>query len=363
MSTKFARRVAFLFFVLVSALEAQTESVLIRAAKPYTNLVRAIEARGGRVTSQYQNVDGFAAEIQRNRLDEITALAGSGNISKDLVVPIPTSVNTLFGRNLASTGDENRVIADSVQPLGASEIASIASANPAAYTLNNSIINAAPLHASGITGAGIIVAVIDSGIRPGFPHLTLDGSVIGCLDFVGDALGCMSSANDFHGTFVAGMISANVNFIFPAASAFRNAVLAECPACFSNPPTNTVIPMIGTAPLSSIYAFRVFGPTGGAPTSRILAAIDSVITLRKKFDLGQQGGINIKVCNMSLGGARLPPAGDLESAAVASICIGNAPAIGLTSIPRLHWPPHSRYNANDLPAQTEFGPAVHLPRV
>ena len=61
-------------------------------------------------------------------------------------------------------------------------------------------------------GSGVTVAVIDSGIRPGFPHLTLDGSVVGCEDFVGDALGCSNAGNNGHGTFVAGMISANVNF-------------------------------------------------------------------------------------------------------------------------------------------------------
>jgi subtilisin family serine protease len=312
-------RFVLLFLFLAAALAAQTETILIRAGKPYTNLVRSIESGGGRVTAQYQNFDGIAAEIQRSQLEAITSLAGAGNVSKDLLVPAPTSVNTTFGRNLTSTGDENNVTAASVEPLGASDIVSIASTNPAGYKLNSSIINASPLHAAGILGQGIIVAVIDSGIRPGFPHITLDGSVIGCLDFVGDALGCMNSGNNPHGTFVAGMISANINFGFPAASAFRSAVLAECPACFANPPTNTVIPMIGTAPLSSIYAFRIFGPTGGAPTSRLLAAIDKVIDLRNKFDVGQPGGVNIKVCNMSLAGATLLPAGDLASAALSSM--------------------------------------------
>jgi hypothetical protein len=31
---------------------------------------------------------------------------------------------------------------------------------------------------------------------------------------VGEALGCSNVNNDFHGTFVAGMVSANVNFTF-----------------------------------------------------------------------------------------------------------------------------------------------------
>src|SRR5258705_8247506 len=200
-------------------------------------------------------------------------------------------------------------------------------------------MNVTPHLAGGTTGAGVIVALIDSGIRPGFPHIALDGSVIGGEDFVGDGLGFSNTANDGHGTFVAGMVSANVAFSFATNSLLRLAVLAECPTCFSNPPTNTVIPMIGSAPLSSIYALRVFGPTGGAPTSRVLAAMERVIDLREKFDAGMPGGVNIKVCNMSLGGSTLIAGRDLldieanvilDKDIVLSIAAGNAGPSSLT---------------------------------
>ena len=61
-------------------------------------------------------------------------------------------------------------------------------------------------------GQGVKVALIDSGIRPGFPHISLDGSVIGGEDLVGDGLGYSNAANNGHGTFMAGMVSANVVF-------------------------------------------------------------------------------------------------------------------------------------------------------
>jgi subtilisin family serine protease len=321
-------RLFSLLLLLVSALAAQTEAILIRTAKPYDGLVRAVEARGGRVTARYQHFQGIAAEVPRAALDAIYAIAGPGNVARDAVVPAPRSVDAPSRPGLLRTGDESRVTADSVQPLGAAEIAAIAAATPAAYRLNNAIINAGPLHATGITGAGVVVAVIDSGIRPGFPHISLDGSVIGCEDFVGDAFGCTNSANNFHGTFVAGMISANVNFSFSTASTFRNAVLAECPSCFANPPANTLIPMIGTAPFSSLYALRIFGPTGGAPTSRILLAIDRTIELRQKFQAGQPGGVNIRVCNISLGGSTLAPGRDIyEDAINAMIAADIVPVI------------------------------------
>jgi subtilisin family serine protease len=181
----------------------------------------------------------------------------------------------------------------------------VAGAQPGAYIINNSILGTSPLHALGKAGQGVIVGVIDSGIRPGFPHLELDGSIVGCEDFVGDANGCSHAGNNGHGTFVAGMISSNVTFTFSTASALRNAVLEYCPGCFSDPPTNTQIPMIGSAPLASIYAFRVFGPTGGAPTSRILAAIERLIELKEKYDAGDPAGRNIQIANMSLGGPTL----------------------------------------------------------
>jgi len=127
-----------------------------------------------------------------------------------------------------------------------------------------------------------VVAVIDSGIRPGFP--ALDGAVVGCEDFVGDGLGCSNSANSFHGTATAGLISANARFAFSQNSALRLAVEAECPTCFlpvPGFPANSVIPMIGSAPGASIYAFRVLDSQNRGTVSTTLKAIERVITLRE----------------------------------------------------------------------------------
>ncbi len=236
----------------------------------------------------------------------------AGAVGKDMTVAAPKPVDTIGFRRLTSPVEDSHSIAsDAVQPLGAVELSALASSSPNAYLINNSGTGVSSLIGAGYTGAGVIVAVIDSGIRPGFPHISLDGSVVGCEDFVGDGLGCSNFANGGHGTFVAGMISANANFTFLATSSLRNAVLAECPSCFANPPTNTQIPMIGSAPLSSIYALRVFAPTGGAPTSRLIAAAERAIELREMFDAGTPGGVNIRVANLSLGGATLAPGIDL----------------------------------------------------
>jgi subtilisin family serine protease len=295
-----------------------TEKVLIRAGRPYTQLRAQIAGLGGRVTHEYKYVDAVAAEVPAGALAALAGMVGDSAISKDVVIANPAPVNTLAGRpGFSSRGPIEEESYASVAEIGAAELQRIASANPDAYSINNGIMGTSVLHARGRAGQGVIVGVIDSGIRPGFPHIELDGSVVGCEDFVGDANGCSHAGNDGHGTFVAGMISANVVFTFSTTSSFRNAVLANCPGCFSNPPTNTQIPMIGSAPLSSIYAFRVFPPTGGAPTSRILVAVERLIELKEKFDAGQPGGVNIQVANMSLGGPTLFAGFDLFDREVA----------------------------------------------
>jgi serine protease AprX len=111
------------------------------------------------------------------------------------------------------------------------------------------------------------------------------------------------------------MVSANVTFTFASTSALVRSARINCPGCVTGT-LNNQIPMIGTAPLSSIFALRVFGRTGGAPTSRILQAVERVIELREMYDAGQPGGRNIQVCNMSLGGSTLSAGRDLFDQAV-----------------------------------------------
>jgi hypothetical protein len=157
-SKKFFPPSAFLYLLLVPGLSAQTEAVLIRAQKPYTNLVRAIESNGGRVIAQYQYFDGIAAEISRGRFDTIAAIAGPGNLFKDLIVPAPAPVRAPAGRNLVSSGEETRVYFDSSRAISGPDISAIAAAQPSAYLLNSSIAGASTLHAAGITGNGVIAA-------------------------------------------------------------------------------------------------------------------------------------------------------------------------------------------------------------
>ncbi len=306
--------IVFLLLVLANSSVAWAAKVIIRTAKPYSSLVLAIEQRGGKVTHQYRYVNAIAAEIPDAAMQSIRAVLPSGAVAKDLMVELPNvALDRRTGSRLAAEDE-----AMEVATLDTGELSALGSASPDAYLINNTLMNLGAVHGGGFLGQGMKVAVIDTGIRPGFPHIGLDGSVIGGEDFVGDGKGYSNPANNGHGTFVAGMISANVVFNFATSSSLLNAVKTYCSSCVTN---TTRIPMVGSAPLSSIYALRIFAPTGGAPTSRIIAAMERVLELRENFDNGmaetlkpdgRYDALNIKVCNMSLGGTTTFAGRDLE---------------------------------------------------
>jgi subtilisin family serine protease len=270
-----------------------------------------VTQNGGTVTYRYKYVNAIAAEIPAAGLDAVRAAAGAGAVRKDVLVDIPAAARDRDGAAL-----EAAVAADSASALSDAAVSAMAGSNPAGYRINNADLNLTAIHAAGFLGQNMRVAVIDSGIRPGFPHISLDNSVIGGEDFVNDGRGFSNAQNGSHGTQVAGMISANVVFTSAGLTAL---VAPYCPSCIGPGPTQ--VAMIGSAPSSRIYALRVFPPTGGAPESRIIAAMERVLELRENFDAtgvesGVAGGaftaLNIKVCNMSLGGGTLHAGRDIE---------------------------------------------------
>jgi serine protease AprX len=291
-------------------------SVLIRSPRPYEGLVARIEMLGGHVTRQFRHLDAVAARLPSAALGTLGVYVGPAAISKDAPVRLPDRVDDLRGREvpLARTGDEARIAIDASQAIGgAAELADLAVTQPDSYLINGALMGLSGLHASGLTGDGVIVAVIDSGLRPGFPHLELDGSILGGEDFVGDGLGWMNTSNSGHGTFVAGMVSANLMANFNILSGFFIAVRRYAPGAIAN---TTQVPMIGSAPLAKIYALRVFGTSNTGATSDILAAIDRVLELKALHAAGDPRGLDIQVVNLSLSGPTLDAGHDLMDTAV-----------------------------------------------
>jgi len=298
------RRLRYLFVFLLASYAfpkpsgAQStrpyQSILIETHKPYDAVVAAIQSRGGSVTKQFKYVDAIAADVPVDTLSVIRTMVGAAKVTKDEDVAIPTAMpagpdHPLKG-NLSNgpvaTGDSNSWSAVQTTSGPATPV-----------SLNNAGTNIEKLHSLGLTGAGVIVAVIDSGIRPGLPLLDSDNSVIGGEDFVGDGKGFLNPANDGHGSFVAGLISGNAEF--KVSGPLLDAIRAYAPNALN---ASGRLPLIGTAPASKIYALRYFGPNkGGAKISTVLAAVERVIQLRRDYENHVPGGLKIEVCNMSFG--------------------------------------------------------------
>jgi hypothetical protein len=303
----------------VHAAAPRLQKVLIRTSKPYTRLVRTIEAMGGRVTHQYRFVNAIAAQVPPDGVFALRGMVGKNAITKDVMRARPSVVGSRFGlparagARVRSTGrlDLPALVHDSSHPNG--------------YLANSLLISdMLPLFQLGFFGQGVKVAVIDTGIRPGFPHLEIDGSVIGGEDLSGDGdtVGFSDEANDGHGTYVAGMISANVNFGFDSTSSFAQAVTTYCPECADDDGTTTTVPMLGSAPEASIYAVKVFPATTSAvEESVILEGMERVLSLKLAYLLGvpetqnadgSYNALNIGVANLSAGGLTLYAGRDLE---------------------------------------------------
>jgi serine protease AprX len=132
--------------------------------------------------------------------------------------------------------------------------------------ITTAAVNASAAWASGWTGKGIGVAVIDSGITP---HPDLDTRVVYGKSFLGTG-----TTNDLfgHGDHVAGII----------ASSGKS---STCPSC-----TRT---FKGIAPAASLLNLQVLDQNGVGTDSNVIAAIQQAISLQKQY--------NVRVINLSLG--------------------------------------------------------------
>jgi serine protease AprX len=130
----------------------------------------------------------------------------------------------------------------------------------------------------GLNGAGVGVAVIDSGITPWHDDLTYSGSnpnvvvvngqrVRKFVDFVNGQL--TPYDDNGHGTHVAGIIASNGH--------------------------DTIGARAGMAPAANIVSLKVLDDHGGGYISNVIAALDWVVTNRAAY--------NIRVVNLSVGAA------------------------------------------------------------
>ncbi len=274
---------------------------------------------GGRVVFAYENVSALAVEIPAEAVGELQNHPEVADVVKDLPVAAPQPELTELPA------------ADGVQALSAADIAAL----PADYSFNNDLIGATSFHAGGTIGAGVVVGVIDTGTANAPTAPAIAGSVVGGENFVPLAQDPVASAtsrfNGAHGTQVGTMIAGHVAFVFSNASVLVQSLLQHAPsAVIPFNATQSLVPMVGSAPGASLYAYKVFpSGGGGAPESRIIAAMDRAITQRRNFNDGVPSvpvnapcgaentpcvfdSLNVEVVNMSLGGGTLFAARNLE---------------------------------------------------
>lgn len=312
---------AVLMVVMTSAgkaqLDSQSVSVLVHTAKPYKSVIRAIKRLGGTVNVQYVNVDGLAVEISVDALAALTSISGVAGVEKDMIINLPKPKENVPNVNIFQADIEvadtkgkrgKKPVRKNAGPaafdiLDAAAVSNLIGSNPESYySYLASVTGAADTWDD--TGAGdhSIVAVIDTGTWAG--HGCLTGRVIEGPDFSTDAddaigfEGSVLATNHWHGTFVGGVVANNCAIVVPAGHPIEVHLPGD--AKFDIGGGLFLVPVLGMAPASSIYAVKVFPATGaGAANFRISAAIDHVISAKLS------GAVDVDVINMSLGGATL----------------------------------------------------------
>jgi subtilisin family serine protease len=313
---------AALAFTAFSSWADTDNSFILQVDRVTPELITQLENSGARITRKYTNIDAIAIELPAGDAAALKQISGIGGIYKDRKMGIPEPVKgataTLAARDIG----------------GVVEYDAIKNDLPADYFRSHNLTGASTLFGAGLDGSGVVVAVIDSGTANN-PEVVpaLAGSVIGGENFVADdPESATSTANGPHGTWVGTTIAGHTAFLFSPESTLAQSIRQHAPDSIIPDYAGSgldLVPMFGSAPGAQLYAMKVFSSLGGgAPESRIIAAMDRAITLRKNYDAGMPvvpvsgsgteddpyvyDSLPIGVVNMSLGGPTLFAGGDLE---------------------------------------------------
>jgi subtilisin family serine protease len=332
--------VSFYTLSLAQSQNNRKRGIIVRATRPYDSVKNAIRGLGGEIIYEYENLDAIAVTVPEDKLLSLSALVGASVLYKDVSIRAPEPPR-IPGGVPAKGITLLKLTPQGTTQLNGDDLAALGATLGTNTTYNNPFTGAAQLHANGIRGKGVVVAVMDSGVANSPKVVSLAGSVIGGETFVPSdpVASATSSLNIPHGTQVGSLIAAHAGFIFGNNSSLVQSLLIHAagsvircpnrrfPSCSAG---QSVVPMIGAAPEAQIYAVKVFDSLGnGAPKSRFIAAMDRLITLRRNFDRGRPSvpvntpcgtednpckfnSLNVQVANMSLGGPTLFAGRELE---------------------------------------------------
>ncbi|MFI6070319.1 S8 family serine peptidase [Actinoplanes sp. NPDC051343] len=223
--------------------------VIVRAssAADLTRVQAAVRHSGGTVGRPLGLISGFAAQVPSGALPALRAAGGVAEVSADGAV---------------------RMKADKWIDDGGKNIAVDTVKKAAGGKKKDQTVDTASL-----TGAGIGVALIDSGVAP-VTGLNQPGKVINGpdLSFESQTPGLADIDTYGHGTHMAGIIAG------------------------SDPATSTGTPGFqGVAPGAHLISLKVAAADGASDVSQVIAGIDWVVSHRN------DPGLNIRVLNLSFG--------------------------------------------------------------
>jgi len=233
----------------IPALADDTVDVIVQQVPgSATDVVALVEDLGGTVTGELGLINGFAAELPGSELD---FLAGHPAIAS----VVPDATVELSGWHYASSDQESLA------------------------TLADKVVNADRFWNDGYTGAGVDVALIDSGVSP------VDGLIVNGKVLNGPDLSFESQNSDLryldsfgHGTHLAGIIAGQSDGTpdrITTKEAKKN--------------------FLGVAPNARIVNVKVATRNGATDVSQVIAALDWVVQHRN------DNGMNIRVVNLSFG--------------------------------------------------------------
>ena len=236
-------------------------SVIVMAETGQEPTAEAAATRlGATVSRRLGIINGFAARVPAAAISRLEVAPGVRSVSADRSMT-PLSVVPSLGYDPADAGSSSSL---------------------------TQLVGAQAAWAAGYTGAGVDVAVIDTGIAR-VPGLDAAGKVIDGPDLSFDATGSLTPGVDEfgHGTMMASLIGGRDSTATSSATG--------CSTCLNTSGYSDSTKFVGVAPDARLINVKVGAADGACDVSQVIAAIDWVTTH------AHDPGINIKVLNLSFG--------------------------------------------------------------
>ncbi|MEO6715423.1 MAG: S8 family serine peptidase [Mycobacteriales bacterium] len=222
-------------------------AVIVRRAEgaPAGVAERAVKATHGDIGRNLAIIDSFSARIPQGELARLRGMPGIGSV-------VPDAPVQMLASEYAPTTDFGSVYNAELRS------------------------GVGQLHEAGLTGKGVTVALIDTGIVPVNGLRTAGKIIYGPdLSFESQAANLRNLDTYGHGTHMAGIIAGRDDAAY---------------APYTDPNNFT-----GVAPDARILSLKIGDARGATDVSSMIAAIDWVVTHRN------DNGMNVRVMNLSFG--------------------------------------------------------------